>query len=70
MKKILFVGLFIISLCFIGNLNAQAFKKGDIMLSPGIGLGIYGSGYGAFGFAIPIILNADWSTRLYKRGCL
>lgn len=38
--------------------HAQAFKSGDVMLSPGIGLGLYGVGYGV-GFTVPIVLNAD-----------
>lgn len=35
------------------------------MISPGIGLGVYGRGYGAFGFALPIVLNADFGVHDY-----
>lgn len=38
--------------------NAQAFQAGDVLLSPGIGLGVYGVGYG-LGFAVPVVFNAD-----------
>jgi hypothetical protein len=55
MKKI----ILLIFVCFIAiNLSAQAFKKGDVMLSPGVGLGVYGVGYGV-GFTVPVILNFD-----------
>lgn len=61
MKKIL---IFTILLIAISGANAQAFKKGDVMLSPGIGLGTYGIGYGV-GFALPVILNADFGVHDY-----
>ncbi len=40
------------------TLSAQAFEKGDVMISPGIGLGVYGVGY-SVGFAVPVVLNFD-----------
>ncbi len=52
------------ALCFFMNLQAQAFQKGDVMLSPGIGLGTYGIGYGV-GFAVPVVLNADFGVHDY-----
>lgn len=57
--------MFLIILSFVGlNANAQAFKKGDIMLSPGMGLGVYGIGYGV-GFAVPVVLNFDYGVHDY-----
>lgn len=43
---------------FCNNVNAQAFEKGDVMISPGIGIGVYGVNYG-LGFSVPVMLNAD-----------
>jgi hypothetical protein len=56
MKKIIFTLAMAIS--FSSLVQAQAFKKGDVMLSPGFGLGLYGVGYGV-GFAVPVVFNAD-----------
>lgn len=55
MKKIVITCLSILGGLF---LQAQSFQKGDIMLSPGFGLGVYGVGYGV-GFAVPVVLNFD-----------
>ena len=55
MKKIITILL----VCFIAiSANAQAFEKGDVMISPGVGLGVYGVGY-SVGFAVPVMLNFD-----------
>jgi hypothetical protein len=54
----------IFALCFFMNTQAQAFQKGDVMLSPGVGLGTYGIGYGV-GFAVPVVLNADFGVHDY-----
>jgi hypothetical protein len=51
---ILIIGLFITML----SVNAQSFERGDVLISPGIGLGLYGVGYG-IGFAVPLTLNLD-----------
>ncbi len=54
----------IITMLFLGLLgstthsSAQHFEKGDVLISPGLGLGQYGVGYG-IGFAVPIVLNVD-----------
>ena len=64
MKKHILIILITVSLA-IFDTNAQAFKKGDVMLSPGIGLGVYGPGLGAFGFALPIVFNADFGVHDY-----
>lgn len=37
---------------------AQEYSKGDVMVSPGFGLGLYGVGYG-IGFAVPLTVNVD-----------
>lgn len=47
------------------TLSAQAFEKGDVMLSPGIGLGVYGVGFGLGGFALPVVFNADFGVHDY-----
>ena len=44
--------------------NAQALKKGDVMISPGMGLGVYGVGYGV-GFTVPVVLNLDIGVHKY-----
>ena len=56
MNKIWLILIVLVST--ISLANAQAFKKGDVMLSPGAGLGVHGIGYGV-GFAIPVVLNLD-----------
>ena len=61
MKKILTI-LFVLFVSF--NSFAQASQKGDITLSPGIGLGVYGVGYGV-GFAVPVVLNFDVNVHDY-----
>jgi hypothetical protein len=60
--RILF--LFFVSIFFFHTVQAQAFKRGDVMISPGIGLGTYGVGYGV-GFALPVVLNADFGVHKY-----
>lgn len=61
MKKLIITFLAITAAVF---LQAQAFQKGDIMLSPGLGLGVYGIGYGV-GFAVPVVLNFDYGVHDY-----
>lgn len=60
--------ILLLSTLFIGltaaTSNAQAFKAGDVMLSPGIGLGIYGAGYG-LGFTVPVVFNAEFGVHDY-----
>lgn len=63
MKKIYYLCLIFLILN-LTSLNAQAFKKGDVIISPGIGLGTYGVGYG-LGFAVPVVLNADFGVHDY-----
>jgi hypothetical protein len=51
---LLLVGLF----ATMSSANSQSFEKGDVLISPGVGLGMYGVGYG-IGFAVPLTLNVD-----------
>jgi hypothetical protein len=56
--KLMVVVLFVSFLACTTSVNAQTFEKGDVLISPGLGLGLYGVGYG-IGFAVPLTLNVD-----------
>ncbi|PCJ64367.1 MAG: hypothetical protein COA58_13515 [Bacteroidetes bacterium] len=55
MKKI---GLCTVFLLVATLSIAQEFSQKDIMVSPGLGLGLYGVGYG-IGFTVPLHVNVD-----------
>ncbi|MGK0389993.1 MAG: hypothetical protein ACI94Y_002743 [Maribacter sp.] len=43
----------------------KAFQKGDVMLSIGIGAGVYGNSVNGLGFSIPVVFNADFGLHGY-----
>lgn len=43
----------------------KAFQKGDVMLSPGIGAGVYGNSIIGLGYALPVVFNADFGVHDY-----
>jgi len=62
MKK--FILSFTLCLIVIASANAQASEKGNVVVTPSIGLGAYGY-YGYGGFGIPVNLNVDFNVHDY-----
>ena len=62
--KNLSILLFIAALFSFSSLSAQSFEKGDVMISPGFGIGTYGGILGR-GFAVPVVLNFDVGVHEY-----
>lgn len=64
MKKL----LIIIAACMITQVavHAQASEKGNVVITPSIGIGSYGYyAFGAKGFGIPVNLNVDFNVHDY-----
>ncbi|MFN5984285.1 MAG: hypothetical protein ACK476_13180 [Fluviicola sp.] len=56
MKK--FILLLCLSFSSISFSQDQGFRKGQVTLSPGFGLGLYGNNY-SFGLTVPVMANLD-----------